>query len=139
MLFTLRLLSYLLRVFTNSWVVIFWGSIIPRFSAIISYSFPGKLHHFIIYLDRKKKCKNKFFILAGKFFYTRRNFFLYLQEIFFYTRKKISFIFFRKFFLYLWEKFFIFVEKIFYTRKKNFFVFVGKLFSLIIWVCVHWL
>ena len=76
----LCLLSYLLKVFTNSWVDIFWGFIMPLFEKnCVKYSF--------VFM-------RIFFKFARKFFYIfARNFFheklaqtaaLYLQENFLY-------------------------------------------------------
>ena len=62
LLSTLRLLSNLLRVFNNSSVQIFWGSLIPPFFAIRLYSFLVNSSQFLYYT----KTENFFFYIFKK-------------------------------------------------------------------------
>ena len=79
LIFSLRLLSYLLRVFNNSWVEIFWGSIILLLFTIIDRVLFWLIPPFHII---PKRC---IYIVKEKIFYTREKFFFYLRVQFFYS------------------------------------------------------
>ena len=79
LLFSLHLLSYLLRVFNNSSVEIFWGSIILLLFAIIDRVIFWLILPFHI-IPKKCIC-----IVREKYFYTREKNFFYLRVQFFYS------------------------------------------------------